>query len=123
MFTMKRRALAAVAAAAVMSGVVAGTAMTAASAAQGAVVRYRVITKTFVVQPGTERNFTVNCLTGLVPTGGGGHAGNGSFFGGPLAGIFASDISPTHRGWTVSADVAGGVGPTSFTADVVCAAL
>lgn len=117
---MKHRTMATIAAGTLTFGTVIAAAL-AVPAAQGAVPRYTIIEKSFVVQPATSRNFTIYCPTGRIPVGGGGHAGQGSFFGDPGAGIYASDISLHHRGWTVSAFVGASFGPTSFTADVVCA--
>lgn len=117
---MKRSALAALAVGAMTFGTVIGTAM-AAPIAQGVVPHYIVVEKTFVAQPATPRTFTINCPAGRMPIAGGGHAGAGSFFGSPAAGVYASDISLNHRGWTVSVLVGASYGATSFTADVVCA--
>jgi hypothetical protein len=120
---MKVKALATFMSGALTCGVATAALLGASSAAQGAGVRYHVVTKTFVAQPYTPRTFTVKCPSGMVALGGGGHYGTGAEFGGEAAnGVFGSDISSNHRGWTLSVDVADGSGPSSYSADVVCAA-
>ena len=122
---MKHKVAALLVAGSLACGTVAGFALASGAAAQGSTVRYRVITKTFAVNPGFSKVVDVKCPSGLVPVGGGAHVGNGSFIAGwpTEAGVLASDIDLSHRGWGAGVFVTGTTGPTSFTANVVCAAL
>jgi len=121
---MRRKVLMTVVAGSIACGALGGMTMGIASAAQSAVVHYKVIEKHFDVPSGASRLETVTCPTGLDPVGGGAHYGVNEWpaLSQPaFAGIAQSDLSLNHRGWTVNAWVNSSQGTTSFTADVVCA--
>jgi hypothetical protein len=118
---MKHRVTALLVAGSLACGTVAGAAL-ASAAAQGSVVRYRVITKTFTVgQNQPSKLVDMKCPRGMQPVGGGAHYGQGSWLGGNPngQGVTESSVDLSHHGWEISAFNLNGAA-LAFTGNVVC---
>jgi hypothetical protein len=121
---MRRRIIGAAAAASIaFAAGIGGLTVGIASAAQSSPVTYKVVEKDFVVQSGATKVVTISCPAGLKPVGGGAHYGVNEFpaVAPSAVSIADSDLSLSHRGWSVAAYVSSSSGASSFTADVICA--
>jgi hypothetical protein len=123
---MKHKVASLLVAGSLACGTVVGFALASGTAAQGSIVRYKVITKSFSVPANqTSQLQDVKCPRGMVPVGGGAHFGSPSnWTGGSLtvAGVTESDIDSSHHGWEVSVFNQEGFQIT-MTANAVCAVL
>jgi hypothetical protein len=119
----KLRGMALLAATSAAVGTIVGLTIANSPAALGTVKHYKTVERTFLVRSNHVRVVDLKCPSGYVPVGGGGHVGSGAWVAEQpaLAGISASDLDLTHKGWSVTAFVTSEQGNTSFTADVVCA--
>jgi hypothetical protein len=84
---------------------------------------YKVITKHVTLPPFQIERINVVCPAGMVPMGGGGHLGIGSW---PRASaengyVSESSIDLAGNGWETTVINAYSIGPLSFTVSAVCA--
>jgi hypothetical protein len=86
-------------------------------------VSYKVVTKDVVVPTAQIERINVTCPAGMVPTGGGGHFGVGSWPRSSTATAYVSEssIDPAGNGWETTVVVEDGQGASSFTVSAVCA--